>query len=91
MAGEEQETRAEEIERHQEEIQRRQERIRRLRQEEHREGGTTLEEFEGMSADQRRQIKEDDPELWNALMTAKQEKAEEALGVDRGPLAGRRQ
>lgn len=84
------ETRAEEMERLEEERQRIERRLRRLRVEGHREGGMTLEEFEEMSSSERRQLKEDDPELWDALMAAKQEEGEAALGVDHGPLAGRR-
>lgn len=88
---EDDETRAEEIERLREERESIQQRLRRLRKEEIRsDGGITVEEFDGMGADKRRELKENDPEYYRALQEEKRKQGEEALGVvSSGPLKTR--
>lgn len=88
--SEENETRAEQRARLKKEIERREQRLRRLRVEEIRSGdGLTVEEFEAMSPEERRQLKGDDPEMYDALQSEKRRRGEQALGVPRGPLKTR--
>lgn len=80
------------MERLEEEIDARKQRLRRLRREEIRSGGgLTVEEFEDMSPEERRQLREDDREVYDALQAEKRRRVEEALGLgaDSGPLTTR--
>lgn len=82
----EEETREEEMERLKEEIDRREDRLRELRVRGVREDGFSLEDFEEMSPSERRQLKADDPDLWQTLQRRKRKQGEAALLERRGSM-----
>lgn len=82
------ESRSEKIARLEGEIEKRRGRLRELRVEDAQSDGLTVEDFEAMSSSARRQLKEDDPELYSSLQEQKRKQGEDALFSGRAPRFG---